>query len=115
MRSYQREREEFIATMVGEGMDLHTARLILRDAATVQRYAAEACNRELAKSERKREAEAMRRIALRIHVLRGHQQGPNWRVKFGGDPRGACVKIKVPSGRSNDWGGEGVCVPTRGF
>lgn len=28
-----------------------------------------------------------------------------------GDPRGATVKIQVPSGRTNDWGGTGICVP----
>lgn len=28
-----------------------------------------------------------------------------------GDPRGAVLKIKVPSGRTNDWGREGICVP----
>lgn len=32
---------------------------------------------------------------------------------FSGDPRGACVKLKVPSGRTNDWGQEGICVPTK--
>ena len=30
---------------------------------------------------------------------------------FSGDPRGATVKVIVPSGRSNSWGGEGICVP----
>jgi hypothetical protein len=30
---------------------------------------------------------------------------------FQGDPRGAVVKLKVPSGRTNDWGNVGVCVP----
>lgn len=31
---------------------------------------------------------------------------------FSGDPRGATVKLKVPSGRTNDWGNTGICVPT---
>jgi len=31
---------------------------------------------------------------------------------FGGDPRGATIKIKMPDGFTNDWGHEGVCVPT---
>jgi hypothetical protein len=31
---------------------------------------------------------------------------------FGGDPRGATLKIQVPDGYSNDFGGEGICVPT---
>ena len=33
---------------------------------------------------------------------------------FDGDPRGAVVKLKVPSGRNNSFGGGGwICVPTR--
>jgi hypothetical protein len=32
--------------------------------------------------------------------------------KFGGDPRGATIKIVVPDGYTNDWGHEGICVPT---
>jgi len=31
--------------------------------------------------------------------------------KFQGDPRGCTVKLKLPSGRTNDWGQEGWCVP----
>lgn len=34
---------------------------------------------------------------------------------FGGDPRGACVKLKVPSGKTDDIGREGICVPTRRY
>ena len=30
---------------------------------------------------------------------------------FSGDPRGAVVKLRVPSGRTNDWGQTGICVP----
>lgn len=30
---------------------------------------------------------------------------------FQGDPRGAVLKLKVPSGRTNDWGRTGICVP----
>lgn len=30
---------------------------------------------------------------------------------FQGDPRGATVKLRVPSGKTNDWGREGICVP----
>lgn len=33
-------------------------------------------------------------------------------AKFGGDPRGCTVKIVVPDGYTNDWGREGICVPT---
>lgn len=30
---------------------------------------------------------------------------------FSGDPRGAVLKLKVPSGKTNDWGRTGICVP----
>ncbi len=38
--------------------------------------------------------------------------GPGFGVVFQGDPRGCTVKVTVPSGRTNDWGREGICVPT---
>ena len=31
---------------------------------------------------------------------------------FSGDPRGHVLKIQVPDGYTNDWGREGICVPT---
>ena len=31
---------------------------------------------------------------------------------FSGDPRGCTVKLAVPSGRTDDWGRTGICVPT---
>jgi hypothetical protein len=30
---------------------------------------------------------------------------------FSGDPRGAVLKLRMPSGRTNDWGQEGIIVP----
>ena len=35
----------------------------------------------------------------------------NVRPVFQGDPRGAVVKLVVPSGRTDDWGQTGLCVP----
>jgi hypothetical protein len=32
-------------------------------------------------------------------------------VSRGGDPRGCTVKLKVPSGRTDDFGGTDLCVP----
>jgi hypothetical protein len=39
------------------------------------------------------------------------EQLPGCVPVFSGDPRGVTVKLKVPSGRTNDWGGTGICVP----
>ncbi len=36
----------------------------------------------------------------------------NCRAVFQGDPRGNTLKIAVPDGYTNDWGREGICVPT---
>ena len=41
-------------------------------------------------------------IAKRINV---------YAVEFSGDPRGATIKLKMPDGRADDWGGVGICVP----
>jgi hypothetical protein len=122
-----RQRLAFVLAMGREGMDERTARLILRHSATVQRLAVDACNRELTPRETQRALQARDRIAALIGrtecqrvAARAVEMGwlvasPGFAVVFNGDPRGACVKIKVPSGRTDDWGGVGICVPTRGF
>ena len=122
--SYQKDRDEFVAVIVeeisgkpspviaiGEGCKL--ARLILRNAATIQRLAVEDCNRQISDGERKQRADAESRI-----VTACDQCGTNSRrIKptFNGDPRGCCVKLLLPSGRWNSWGGAaaGYCVPVR--
>jgi hypothetical protein len=111
--SYQRERDEFIAAMVREGMPVDTARLILRHANTVQRLAVEACNRQLTLAEERRDGYATARIIALVQEC--NSQGNSWLVNFTGDPRGYCVKIRVPSGRTADFGGYGIGVPTRRY
>ena len=37
--------------------------------------------------------------------------GEGFGVVAGGDPRGCCLKVTVPSGYTDDMGREGVCVP----
>ena len=55
----------------------------------------------------KREAQLEKRIRAIVAEL-----GDGFGVVFQGDPRGCTVKLTVPSGRTNDWGREGICVPT---
>lgn len=64
-----------------------------------------ACNRGLTPAQEKREA------ALEAEI-RELCQGFAIIPCFDGDPRGSVVKLKVPSGRTNDQSGEGICVPT---
>lgn len=56
----------------------------------------------------KRDAQLEKRIMAICTEL-----GAGFKPVFSGDPRGCTVKIQVPSGRTNDWGKEGICVPTR--
>ena len=104
--SYTRDREEFCHVMAGESMSLPTCRQIMRDARTVQRYAEAECNRLPTARETSRAGAARLRIEEATRTL-------GIGVEFSGDPRGACVKLRLPSGRGNDWGGIGLhCVPT---
>lgn len=34
---------------------------------------------------------------------------------FQGDPRGCCVRVRVPSGKYDSMHGDGICVPTRRY
>lgn len=38
-----------------------------------------------------------------------------FKLNFQGDPRGAVVKLAVPSGKYDDMGREGLCVPSKGL
>ena len=106
-RNEKVEREEFVRQMEREGMTGKVASLILRDAATMQRLAVADCNRGLTPAEQKRDEQCQERIVSRCEP---HGIKPN----FQGDPRGAVVKLILPSGKWNSWGGAecGFCVPT---
>lgn len=142
--SYQSEREAFLVRMTQEGMDLATARKILRHANTVQRLSAAECNGDYPcdNGERKvdfcpkcesgyvpssikgglcpncRAAQTIRLLCEAQGCKADHgpcADQPRFVAITQGDPRGACVKIQVPSGFTDDWGREGVCVPTRNY
>lgn len=104
----QHIRDEFIHVLAQEGVSLKDTWEILRLAATVQRLDTEFCNRLLTDQELNRRSHAVVKIAK---ICRENKAT----AIFDGDPRGACVKLKFPSGRTNDWAKEGYCVPTREF
>ena len=78
-----------------------------RMARRLHRFAEADCNGTatptMEKGDAKNEAEA-----VRLGVKDGYG------VKVGGDPRGYCLKLILPTGRYNTWGGaeEGWGVPT---
>ena len=71
--------------------------LILAD--RLHRYAETACNYQLTPQQEKRE----KALADRVLAICG---GWNVSVKFGGDPRGFVVKLMLPDGSYNTWGGK---------
>ena len=143
--SKQRDRDEFIAAMAGEGVPVDALRKVLRYGATLHRIAELQCSSEAADRDQvpcpqefrhNKGAECLCRdygsftaaaeggggihgTVPRVNVQEARTEARvlallapfNVVPVFNGDPRGAVLKLKVPSGRTNDWGRDGVCVP----
>lgn len=87
-----------------------TANLALafrRLARTLTRYAVKDCNIGLTEADKVRQRRAERAAA-------GLATAAGLTAKVGGDPRGYCFRLVLPTGRYNTWGGaeEGWGVPT---
>ena len=115
--TYQQERDEFIARMAREGLDMDTTRALLRAATTLQRYAELACSSEAADRDRvpcpglKRADECCcdgngtgHESVPRITVLdwrlerRTRAKMPTgWAMTTQGDPRGYVLRVIPPS------------------
>jgi hypothetical protein len=135
MSCKQKDREAFVATMVREGGSLDLARWLMRSSATLTRLAEAECSIEV---EHPRHLLIGARTACgddpqpyNLRTTQNHQLVTCWGCKydaverrvrvhlaggpfvpiFSGDPRGAVLRIKVPSGRTDDWGQTGICVP----
>lgn len=162
--SYRKDRDEFVGVIVAEVVERRSqrpvplgssgragdegtalARLILRNAATIQRCETDACNGGPAYDQDRVECPESGNASFSVCPCRDsgsydnarHQHGTVPRAQaailrarqrieaackpwgivptFSGDPRGACVKLVLPSGRWNSAGGaeDGYCVPTR--
>jgi hypothetical protein len=82
---------------------LTTCSAIASAAAQYHRYTERECNGESIP------AEQITKLESKIRSLAA-SLGAGYGVKFSGDPRGACVFITTPDGRSDDWGGRGICA-----
>ena len=145
--SYQKDRDQFVGQIVSEvtaaggtnNQGVALARLILRNASTIQRCETAVCSDEAADRDRvpcpaiksgrdedcccDRYPDGVCSTTPRVQVaiMRARQRidaaCKPWGIvpNHGGDPRGCCVKMILPSGRWNSWGGaeEGFCVPVR--
>lgn|GEM_PF-2614010 len=105
--SHESERGRFVEALRVEGVPEPVSRRVMRWAATYERLQCIACSlRELTIQEQAKE----HRIEAR---MRAELEPYGVRPVFQGDCRGATVKLEVPSGRYDDWGKVGLCVPVR--
>ena len=81
------------------------AERIMHLGTSYKRFAEAHCNRELTPAEQRKWLHIANRIAKLCS-----EWGIQPRIQ--NDPRGCTVKLVVPSGYTNDWGKEGICVPT---
>lgn len=95
---------EFPGVPLGRVEDI--ARRLQRYGAGAKRLEVEDSNRGLTEPEQRRLAGIYRRALEAVREL-----DPACGIVTGGDPRGCVLKLKVPSGAYDDWGGEGLCVP----
>ena len=108
-----RDKMEFTAILARECPQISAlgvvaiAQKLMRLGATFNRMAVEQCNREWTEADEKKRERIRQRIMMLSDDL-GFDKTP----RFQNDPRGCTVKLRVPSGRTNDWGQEGICVPT---
>lgn len=113
-RASKKDREEFVAVLVQAFHDrnpIHiagVARTLMRHAATLGRLAVKDCNVGLTDDELAKE----NRTQVKIGEL-CRDELPGVRPKFNGDPRGYVVKLILPTGLYNTWGGaeDGWGVP----
>lgn len=106
-------RESFIVTLIEETPGIKPREVmaiasgLLNAGRSYGRLQTTRCNRGLTVGEERRET----RLELKIAALTA-QLGNGFLALLSGDPRGHTVKIRVPSGRSDDFGESGICVPT---
>lgn len=111
MSKQQSARDEFLTLMTQEYhakcaiVLLETLRDILRLAKTHARLQMLACNEQVPDGHDEKCEKCEERIRKACARL------PGCVPIFSSDPRGATVNLRLPSGRTNDWGNTGICVP----
>lgn len=107
MTATTRDKMEFTYLMGKHApqFPLHQLYRLMRYGATYARFATEYCNRQLSEAEQQKWLRvANKAISLCVEY--------NCGLHIQNDPRGCTFKVKVLDGHTNDWGQEGICVPT---
>jgi len=85
----------------------HQVQRLMRYGATLNRLATKQCNEPWTDADQKK------RDSIKAQVAKVCKEiGDCTGAECSNDPRGACLKITVADGFTNDWGREGICVPT---
>lgn len=114
MKSSTKEAVEFVAALMQETPNRNkAARDVTEPALILMKLARELatinlawCNVGMTPRQAKRRANIIKTIGVTVRQL-GIKE-----IETSGDPRGAALKLKMPSGNGNSWGGEGFyCVP----
>jgi hypothetical protein len=101
-----KDKLEFVFAMAKHSdATLYDCQRLMRYGATFGQLCETACNRKLTEKESAKQD----RIAHKIMDLVNSIQAG---VTFQHNPRGNTVKIVTRDGYTNDWGREGICVPT---
>lgn len=112
--SYNQDRDATIAALTECGASLATCRGILAAATTLQRISELTCSVEMSERETARLERREANAEERVHRLAATFGA---RADFNGDPRGYVVRLILPSGKYNTWGGaeSGWGVAARGY
>ncbi len=112
-RATSKQRAEFYTSLQREYPNRNidgVASKLLRLGSTSALYAERDCCDEYWCNEdptRERKEESLER-----RILAACSELPGLIPDFSGDPRGHTLKLKTPSGYTDDWGQTGLCVPT---
>ncbi len=102
---------EHIEVLTENGFTAFEIEVLIRHAKALHHIAERQCSEEMSDEEvtkvNKREANIEKQI-LEIVSIRNQRQGDRVAVGFDGDPRGYVVKLHLPDGRYNTWGGKEV-------
>ena len=128
-KATQKARWEFIHlimkhTTVPEGEAQRAALRLLRYGATYGRIAEFECsapdarygqdeyNKRMQERYEREQARLEKKETRITELVNELCKAIGCKAVFSGDPRGNTIKIAVPDGYTNDWGKEGICVPT---
>lgn len=118
--THAEERKQFLAMLVAEfphrprSLVIAMGRNLMARATTAQRLSELFCSVEMSEAETARQE---RKDEVNDAAIEAICKAWGLKARLDGDPRGYVVKLLLPSGRHNTWGGAecGWGVPAKGY